>query len=109
VHLTEYAHDPPSWIAILQSARVVYLLTCPKTKEQYVGSASGEEAFWHRWQDYVAKGHGGNIELKSRDPSDYRVSILEVAGSSATTDDILKMEQRWKAKLQSQEMGLNRN
>lgn len=100
---------PRSWIAILQSARGVYLLTCPKTKEQYVGSATGEEAFWRRWQDYVSTGHGGNVALKSRVPSDYRVSILEVAGSSATTDDILKMEQRWKAKLQSQEMGLNRN
>ncbi|MES2790608.1 MAG: GIY-YIG nuclease family protein [Planctomycetota bacterium] len=100
---------PKSWTAILQSARGVYLLTCPKTKEQYVGSATGEEAFWRRWQDYIATGHGGNVALKSRDPSDYRVSILEVAGSSATTEDILRMEQRWKAKLQSQEMGLNRN
>ncbi len=51
----------------------------------------------------------GNIALKSRDPSDYRVSILEVAGSSATHADIQKMEVLWKEKLQSREMGLNRN
>lgn len=100
---------PQSWITTLQSARGVYLLTCPKTKEQYVGSATGEEAFWNRWQDYVQTGHGGNVALKSRDPSDYQVSILEVAGSAASTDDILKMEQLWKLKLQSKEMGLNRN
>ncbi len=37
------------------------------------------------------------------------MSILEVAGTSATTDDILVMEGRWQSKLQSQEMGLNRN
>ncbi len=54
-------------------------------------------------------GHGGNVALKSREPSDYQVSILEVAGSYANIDDILKMEARWKQKLQSQEMGVNRN
>lgn len=100
---------PKSWVSPLESSRGVYLLTCPKTKEQYVGSARGEEGFWGRWQNYVETGHGGNIGLKSRDPSDYQVSILEVAGSSATSDDILMMEGRWQRKLQSQEMGLNRN
>ncbi|HUL19955.1 MAG TPA: GIY-YIG nuclease family protein [Thermodesulfobacteriota bacterium] len=100
---------PKSWVATLKSSRGVYLLTCPKTKEQYVGSARGEEGFWGRWQNYVSTGHGGNEGLKSRDPSDYQVSILEVAGSSATPDDILVMETRWKSKLQSREMGLNRN
>lgn len=46
---------------------------------------------------------------KSRNPSDYQVSILEVAGTSSTDDDIRGMEQRWKVKLQSNEIGLNRN
>ena len=100
---------PKSWVAALQSSRGIYLLTCPKTKEQYVGSAVGEEGFWGRWQDYVQTGHGGNVGLKSREPSDYQVSILEVAGTSATRDDILAMEGRWQSKLQSREMGLNRN
>ncbi len=100
---------PQNWVAALQSSRGVYLLTCPKTKEQYVGSATGERGFWGRWQDYVQTGHGGNEGLKSRDPSDYQVSILEVAGTSAMTDDIRAMEGRWQSKLQSLEMGLNRN
>ena len=85
------------------------MLTCPKTKEQYVGSATGEKGFWGRWQDYLFSGHGGNIGLKSRDPSDYQVSILQVAGTAATQEDIQEMEGRWQTKLQSQEMGLNRN
>lgn len=102
-------HIPQSWIAALQCARGIYLLTCPKTREQYVGSATGDAGFWGRWQDYVRTGHGGNIGLKSRDPSDYQVSILEVAGTAATTNDILLMEGRWQSKLQSREMGLNRN
>lgn len=100
---------PKSWIVALQSSRGIYLLTCPRTREQYVGSATGTEGFWGRWQDYVSTGHGGNVVLKSRNPSDYQVSILEVAGTSLTEHDILKKEGQWKSKLQSQEMGLNRN
>jgi hypothetical protein len=103
-------HDlPKDWITALQSSRGVYLLTCPKTKEQYVGSAYGDDGFWHRLDEYVQTGHGGNVALKSRDRSNYQVSILEVAGSAATIEDILEMEGRWKSKLQSREMGLNRN
>ncbi len=100
---------PKTWSESLKHAKGVYLLTCPKTREQYVGSASGGEGFWHRWMEYVVTGHGGNVALKSREYSDYQVSILEVAGSASSIDDILKMESRWKDKLQSREMGLNRN
>lgn len=100
---------PAGWVAALKACRGVYLLTCPRTKEQYVGSATGEEGFFGRWLAYIHTGHGGNVGLKSRDPSDYQVSILEVAGTSATTDDIRAMEGRWQTKLQSREMGLNRN
>ena len=100
---------PKSWITALRSTRGVYLLTCPKTKEQYVGSATGEEGFWQRWEEYAQTGHGGDVALKSRDPSDYQVSIVEVAGTASTSDDIIEMEKRWKLKLRSREMGLNRN
>ncbi len=99
---------PVSWTETLRSSRGIYLLTCPRTKEQYVGSATGQEGFWQRWQDYARTGHGGNISLKSREPSDYQVSILQVAGTDATSDDILAMEEGWKKKLQSKQMGLNR-
>lgn len=107
--LSKLASMPKSWVSALQSSRGVYLLTCPQTKEQYVGSATGEAGFWGRWQDYILTGHGGNVGLKSRELSDYQVSILEVAGTSATPDDIRTMEGRWQSKLQSREMGLNRN
>ena len=74
-----------------------------------MGSASGDNGFLGRWLSYVQSGHGGNEGLKSREPSDYQVSILEVAGSAATTEEIREMESLWKTKLQSREMGLNRN
>jgi hypothetical protein len=100
---------PSTWVAALAASRGVYLLTCPKTKEQYVGKADGADGFWGRWQAYVKTGHGGNVRLKSRDLSDYQVSILEVAGSAATAAEISEMEIHWKLKLQSREMGLNAN
>lgn len=107
--LSKLGQLPQTWVTTLQSAKGIYLLTCPKTREQYVGSATSEGGFWRRWQDYAQTGHGGNVALKSRELSDYQVSILEVAGTASTTDDIIRMEVQWKTKLQSREMGLNRN
>jgi len=106
--LSELASIPTTWIEALRSTKGIYLLTCPKTKEQYVGKASGEGGFWGRWQDYIATSHGGNILLKSRDPSDYQVTILETVGSM-NEDQLDNLESRWKRKLQSREMGLNAN
>jgi hypothetical protein len=100
---------PPSWVEILRNSQGVYLLTCPRTKEQYVGKADGEGGFWGRWTNYAATADGGNVRLMSREPSDYQVSILEVAGSAATAGDIFRMESLWKAKLQTRKMGLNGN
>ena len=107
--LSRIASLPLSWEQALLASRGVYLLTCVRTREQYVGAAPGEKGFLGRWRHYLDGGHGGNVGLRSREPSDYRVSILEVAGSAATTEDILRTEARWKEKLQSREMGLNRN
>ncbi len=107
--LSQLGKLPRGWITTLRSMRGVYILTCPRTKEQYVGSADGEDGFWGRWMQYYRTGHGGNLGLKSRDPSDYQVAILEIAGSAADHRDILAMEGRWQRKLQSKEMGLNRN
>ena len=42
--------------------------------------------------DYFKTGHGGNVGLKSKDPSNYQVSILEVAGSEDDQNMILKKE-----------------
>jgi len=107
--LSELEKIPNSWIETLKNSKGIYLLTCPRTKEQYVGSATGEAGFWGRWLDYTRTGHGGDVALKSRDPSDYQVCILEVAGTALNPIQILELEKLWKRKLQSREMGLNRN
>ncbi|GAB5430169.1 MAG: hypothetical protein Devi2KO_36280 [Devosia indica] len=109
MQLSEIGSIPSTWAAALSATRGIYLLTCPRTKEQYVGMASGVDGFLGRWREYFASGHGGNVALKSRDPSDYQVCILETVGTGATVADLQSAEVRWKAKLQSREMGLNRN
>ncbi len=107
--LSRLMEAPPGWIALLSEARGVYLLTCPRTGETYVGSATGAEGFWQRWTQYGGDGHGGNVALIDRERSDWIVSILQVAGSADTKDDVLAMEALWKRKLMSRELGLNRN
>lgn len=107
--LSQIAALPSSWATALAAARGIYLLACPRTGELYVGSAIGARGFIGRWQAYVADGHGDNVALRAREPSDYQISILEVAGSLASDYDILALEARWKAKLKSREAGLNRN
>lgn len=91
---------PKSWIEVLRSNRGVYLLTCPETGQHYVGSASGQDGFWGRWLSYVETGHGGNVELKKRADTDWVMSILQVASSDATEDEIRALERIWIEKLQ---------
>jgi hypothetical protein len=107
--LSEIETMPLAWKETLRSSRGVYLLACPRTREHYVGSAYGEDGFLGRWKAYVANSHGGNVGLRIRDPSDYLVSVLEVAGSAATTDEIIALENTWKLKLHSRNIGLNQN
>lgn len=107
--LSELTGLPLTWKSALGAARGVYLLACPRTREHYVGSADGADGFLGRWMGYVTSGHGGNTGLRIRDPSDYLISILEVAGSNADRAGILEMEESWKRKLFSRAIGLNRN
>ena len=104
--LSEMERLPAAWIARLQEARGIYALSCPITRELYVGSATGEGGFYERWRQH-AKAGGDAKMLRSREPSDYQVAILEVAGSNATKHDILQSEYLWMRKLQTNEMGLN--
>lgn len=109
LRLSDIETIPATWREALRATRGIYLMTCPRTREQYVGMASGSDGFLGRWREYAASGHGGNVALKSRDPSDYQLSILETVGLSATLSDLATLEILWKDKLQSREMGLNRN
>lgn len=107
--LSHLAGVPQAWRQALSAVRGVYLLTCPRTGKQYVGSAGGDTGFWGRWEDYVASGHGGNKLMLGLPAADYWVSILEVASSSAGLVELVNLESRWKEKLGSRAFGLNAN
>jgi len=91
----------PEWREHLKKARGVYLLTFADG-HQYVGSASGDEGFLQRWNNYAMDGNGGNRVL-IRDNRDARrdavVSILEVTGSASTREQIVAREMIWQTKL----------
>lgn len=106
--LSKVAGLSPGWRQVLHASRGIYLLTSLKTREQYVGSATGEGGFQTRWEQHALKG-GDAVKFKSKDPADYFVSILEVASSTDSTHDIQLAEQRWIRKLHSVDMGLNGN
>ena len=107
--LSSLSDAPPGWIQRLAAAKGVYLLSSPHDGSLYVGSAIGDGGFWPRWMEYRSNGHGGNVALVGRERSDFVVSVLQVAGLVDTDDAILAMEDRWKRKLQSRTLGLNRN
>lgn len=100
---------PRAWVAALSSVGGVYLLVCPETGEQYVGSATGTGGFFARWSAYALNGHGGNQRLKARGESNYTITILEVASPDMAPSDVIRREAAWKIKLGSRAHGLNAN
>ncbi|MGH6719786.1 MAG: GIY-YIG nuclease family protein [Alphaproteobacteria bacterium] len=109
--VSEVEFMPDGWRSVLKASKGVYLMICPDTGAQYVGSAVGPDGFYGRWLEYARDGNGGNALLKDRDARKFLVSILEVAPSSATLDEteILSREAVWKRKLGSRVHGLNAN
>ena len=104
-----------SWRGPLSNVRGVYLITDAQTGMHYVGQASGQDGIWQRWCRYANTGHGGNVELKKllknagpRRVLRFQYSILEIADTHATDDDILARESHWIQVLKSRGMGLNR-
>lgn len=55
--------DAPAWKNAL-SIKGIYLITDIKTGKKYVGKASGERGIWQRWGDYIANGHGNDVDLQ---------------------------------------------
>lgn len=105
-----------SWRSALSSVAGVYLISDTCTGKLYVGSATGEGGIWQRWQCYAADGHGGNVELKKllnegdADRAKYFIySVLEIADTHASREDVQRRESHWKSILRSRDHGLNAN
>lgn len=81
-----------------------------------MGSATGESGIWQRWESYVNTGHGENDRLKEliqtigiEYADNFQFTVLEIADSLSTDDDIIRRESYWKQVLQSREHGYNSN
>ncbi len=82
----------------------------------YVGSATGKDGIFGRWQDYANHPHdGGNDGLKEllgQNPDAYRhfrFSVLQTLPEDATPESASSYENEWKEKLGSRVFGYNEN
>lgn len=104
-----------TWKTALENVAGVYLITDKISGKLYVGSATGEGGIWQRWVSYSKTGHGGNVELKNLTKGNilhsngFSFSILEIADTHASPEQILSRESHWKTVLQTREHGLNSN
>jgi hypothetical protein len=106
----ELATLPGSWRARLAEWRGIYLIFDESDRRTYVGSAYGRDNILGRWQAYARDGHGGNRDLRGRDPRDFRFSILERLAPDLPPEDVIARENSWKLRLHSrQPFGLNAN
>lgn len=104
------------WRAALSSVAGVYLIADSKSGKFYVGSATGEGGIWQRWCQYSATGHGGNRDLKVllgvnslRRAATLQFSVLEIADTHASIEEICSRESHWKRVLLTRIHGLNAN
>lgn len=104
-----------SWRTALGNVAGVYLISDTLTGKLYVGSATGEGGIWGRWRHYV-DGHGHNVELMRLVGAEgierakhYRFSVLEIADTHASSDEVLERESHWKRVLLTRVHGWNSN
>ncbi|MCH7698274.1 MAG: GIY-YIG nuclease family protein [Chloroflexi bacterium] len=103
------------WRSRLRAVAGVYLILATTTGHQYVGSASGTEGIWGRWNAYATNGHGGNKllrELVARDqayPDAFSYSILQILPPTFARSAVVDAERKYKEKLGSRATGLNVN
>lgn len=101
---------PSRWKSVLSEWRGIYYIFDSSDGKGYVGSAYGEDNLYGRWQNYAARGHGGNKLLKKRDPRNFRFSILQRVSPDMDSGDLIRLESSWKERLHTRKpFGLNDN
>ncbi len=99
-----------SWRARLSEWHGIYLIFDESDGKSYVGSAYGRDNILGRWDVYVRNGHGGNRELRDRDPRNFRFTILERLAPDLPPEDVISKESSWKLRLHTRApFGLNAN
>jgi hypothetical protein len=91
----------------LNGWRGIYYIFDVSDGKGYVGKASGKENLLGRWMDYAKTGHGGNVKLRGRDPSNFRFSILELIPWDLEEGEVEEIEKGWMLRLRTRTHGLN--
>ena len=113
-----YRQERADWRGALQHMKGIYVIHDRVTGKSYVGSATAENGgIWARWGQYVATGHGGNVDLRAlvkREGDAYArtnlaFSLLQVLPPATPDAEILRREDFWKDVLLSRPFGHNRN
>jgi hypothetical protein len=101
---------PKRWKSAISQWRVIYYIFDTSDGKGYVGSAYGHGNLLHRWQNYAARGHGGNRLLRQRDPKNFRFTILQRVSPDMDKGDVIRLESTWKDRLHTRHpSGLNDN
>jgi hypothetical protein len=101
---------PLRWKSVLSQWRGIYYIFDTSDGKGYVGSAYGDGNLLGRWLNYAASGHGGNTQLRRRDPKNFRFTILQRVSPDMEADDVIRLENTWKERLHTrQPFGLNDN
>lgn len=100
---------PRRWREALSQWRGIYYIFDTSDGLGYVGSAYGEENILGRSKNYAATGHGGNQQLRRRDPADFVFFILQRVSPDMNPADVISLEGTWKERLHTREYGLNEN
>lgn len=102
-------HRYASWCTALSSVMGFYLITDTSDGRQYIGKADGAENIRQRWNAYATNGHGGDVELRGLEPTNFRFSLLRVFDPATPTREIDAAERHFKLALDTRKHGLNRN
>ncbi len=108
--------DEITWKTALQHVKGIYLISDKTNGKLYVGAAYGDFAFWSRWTQYCANGHGSNATLKNlisdngiEYAKNFQFSILEIRAATTSDEEIIARENYWKEILMTREFGYNIN
>ena len=116
--LKEIINNPDGnkdWYEYLSRHSGVYVIFDSSSGMQYVGSASGGNGIWSRWEGYAKTGHNGNKALKelasknSEFSNNFTYSLHHVFPRTVSKNDVLYYESLLKNKLGSRAYGLNEN
>jgi hypothetical protein len=101
---------PMRWKSALSQWRGIYYIFDSSDGRGYVGSAYGEDNLLGRWQNYAARGDGGNKLLRQRDPRNFRFTILQRVSPDLDANNVVRLEGSWKRRLHTRHPhGLNNN